>query len=552
MNLCRATIEGDINGQNVEQTSERNLAFYYLEKNIDLANSTTYSNCSVDTLTLTKERIPTENEIQKCINQKYEALVEKNSTICKTGIAPELIQTQLKDSMRDLESLLIQTLSRKGSCAPKSKEAFRMAMSTFVKVKSLSVVGPWGAVAGFGADLVSTLLDKVFPSESEKASALLDDILSEDNYEQNACLYFNVQQKLYCSNESISYINKNNTCSSITEDPKLDDFLKIIGKLKKSISPSLAQLTTSTPQFDPIAAAYEGGQSKPPPFPPTINKIEDSSAQLEDNLDNLINSSKANHDTLYTNLGKLGKIQQAKEKQKLDLYFSLVDQYEKLDPNAAGASESISVILKGINELLTASDASKRVDFESLIFKNVPKEKVDALNQKGLALTIENIISKEEIANKQDPAEASRSMAKYNKYKNAVGSIAQRQFSNRLSKQFAEFKEQALKISKLEKGTITDVVTQGILRNVIRHCTLLQEIYAPRLEGNIPDECKKLNCDNQLSWFTPKKDEFNFTNFKKNYCEKAVTHKNIEEKMIANLTSPDGGTICGKAIKDFF
>ena len=178
---------------------------------------------------------------------------------------------------------------------------------------------------------------------------------------------------------------------------------------------------------------------------------------------------------------------------------------------------------------------------------------MDSIKQRGIASSIESLLASSSGTSRPNE-EQSRSMAKYNKYKNAMGEMAQTQFKNRLEKQFDDFKKQVTFVAKQENGVVNDLVSEGLLRNIVRHCTLMQEIYDPKLEGKIPDQCAKLSCgkDNRMNWFLPKNGEANFSAYNKSYCSKNFSYKKIEDDFVNELKNKKGATICGKKVADFF
>jgi len=162
--------------QNINLITSRNMALYYADKEIDVNSMSLYSACNASSLAFKLGKMQvTKDEIKKCIADLYQNAVEENVSICKEVVAPQLIQDQTNKGMIELERLLVQTLSHPNACGAKVQSTFKMVMNTFLKASSLSAVGPWGAMAGFGADVIGSLLDQFFPSDAEKASELLSD-----------------------------------------------------------------------------------------------------------------------------------------------------------------------------------------------------------------------------------------------------------------------------------------------------------------------------------------------------------------------------------------
>jgi len=122
-----------------------------------------------------------------------------------------------------------------------------------------------------------------------------------------------------------------------------------------------------------------------------------------------------------------------------------------------------------------------------------------------------------------------------------------------LEKQFKEFQTQVKFVNSKDRGVVKDPVAEGQLRNLIRHCSLLQEVYDPGLEGKIPPACQKLSCNtNKLGWFKPEKDKANLSSFKQQYCDKSLTFQKTEDDYVNELKNSDGAKICGTKVEDFF
>lgn len=531
--------------KNVNMISNRNMAYYYVEKDMDINSMSPYYSCNASVLAiqaLQKGIYPaptiTKDVIKECIKNKYENSVEENATICKEVVAPQIVQEEIDKGMIELERILVQTLTQPGPCAPKTQDTFKMVINTFLKTKALSAVGPWGSVAGFGADIVGSLLDKFFPSDAQKASALMADILSEDNYEQNACLYLTIQQKMYCEDNPIKTEVPLLTCQEMDVNKdvlKLVDSLKDLRKIAGSIS------TMSSPPQE-----YRNFTS-----PPT-EQVDYS--KFEMNLDDFTKYAKASEPDIRARLKNLPKVQQAKELAKINQLYTMLDSYQNLDPANPESLNKGQMILTSLAELLLSTNKDKKIDFEDLILKTTPGVNTESIKLKGIANSIETMMASNSAASSSSPEEKSRSLAKYNKYKNAMGEMAQPQFKDRLDKQFSELKKQVLFIAKQENGVVNDSVSEGLLRNIVRHCMLLQEIYDPKLEGSIPDQCSKLNCgfENRFEWFSPKENSNNFTRYKNSYCSKNFSYAKVENRFISELKNKNGATICGKKVSDFF
>jgi hypothetical protein len=370
----------------------------------------------------------------------------------------------------------------------------------------------------------------------------MEDILSEDNYEQNACLYFNIQQKMYCENDVNRVSIKVTGCNLINVSRNLVNLFQNINELKKVVDST----NTKNVKNENIT----NGTSNPKANPAISNN---DISLLEDKIEELTKYAKASEEQLRSRAKNLPKIQQAKELSKINNFYKLLDEYQNFNPVEDANPDKGQKILEEMYPLLFSDDSNKRLNFEELILKTTPGFKIESLKQKGIALSVESMLASK-IKSNDNVAEKSRSMAKYNKYKVAMAEMAQNQFKNRLEKQFNELKIQALFVEKQENGKVKDLVSEGMLRNLVRHCTLLQEIYDPKIEGKIPSECAKLNCDkdNKMNWFIPKPGQNNFTGFKSNFCDKNFVYKKIEEDYIKDLQDPNEAKICGKPIKEFF
>ena len=529
---------------NVQQISSRNMALYYADKSMDNDMMSPYSSCNASVLGASSSTPVTKDQITKCIADKYQSIVETNTQTCKDVVAPQLVQDQVNKGMVELERLLVSALSQTGPCAPKPQDTFKAVINTFLKVKSLSAVGPWGAVAGFGADMIGSLLDKFFPSDSQKASALMNDILSEDNYEQNACLYYNIEQKMYCADRAVTVNVPNSGCNQINVNSDLIKLLSNVRDLKK-VTDSASMAGTGGMGSYVGGLGMTGGSGG---FTaPTVD-----TTKLEAQIDDLTKYAKASEPDIRERIKTLPKVQQAKELEKINRFYSLLDQYQNFDPSKPGVADQGQKALEGLLPLLTSNDPAQKINLEELILKSTPGLKMDSIKQRGIASSIESLLAT--TGNASGTSEKSRSMAKYNKYKNAMAEMAQGQFKDRLERQFEDFRKQVTFVSKQEKGVVNDLVSEGQLRNIVRHCTLMQEIYDPKLEGRIPEQCAKLNCgkENRLKWFVPQEGQANFSSYKNSYCDKNFSYTKIEDDFVKELKDSNGAKICGKKVADFF
>lgn len=531
--------------KNVNMISNRNMAYYYVEKDMDISSMSPYYSCNASVLAaqaLQKGIYPaptvTKDEIKECIKKKYESSVEENVAVCKEVVAPQIVQEEIDRGMVELERILVQTLTQPGPCAPKTQDTFKMVINTFLKTKALSAVGPWGSVAGFGADIIGSLLDKFFPSDAQKASALMGDILSEDNYEQNACLYLTIQQKMYCEDNPIKTEVPLLACQEMDVNK---DVLKLIDSLK-----DLRKIAGTLSTTPPLPQGYANFAS------PSAEQVDYS--KFEMNLDDFTKYAKASEPDIRARLKTLPKVQQAKELAKINQLYAMLDSYQNLDPANPESFSKGQMILTSLAELLLSTNKDKKIDFEDLILKTTPGLNTESIKLKGIANSIETMMASNSISSFSGSEEKSRSLAKYNKYKNAMGEMAQAQFKDRLDKQFTELKKQVLFVAKQENGIVNDSVSEGLLRNIVRHCVLLQEIYDPKLEGRIPEQCAKLNCgsENRFEWFSPKENSNNFTRYKNSYCSKNFSYSKVENRFISELKNKNGATICGKKVSDFF
>jgi hypothetical protein len=545
--------------KNVEQISNRNMAYYYAEKGIDQAFGSPYAECNKAEST----EAAVEWNVKKCIDEKYQAIVETNRVICKEVVAPQLVQDQINKGIVELERILVQTLSQSGPCAPEAKDAFKATINTFLKVKALSAVGPWGAMAGFGADLIGNLLDRVFPNDSQKASALLEDILSEDNYEQNACLYFNIQQKMYCSQTNNIVMMPTASCNTVNVSQDMIRLLQNIKDISKVTSIAGSGSGSGTGTGTGLGNGYPEISAMPSssvygPLPRGNNGKRNNDDEVdfsvfESKLGDLSKYAQASQNDIRDRIKTLPKIQQGKELAKVNRFYEMLKAYQDYDPTKDKTGEDGQKILGELYMLVAGPNAAIRINFDELVLSTTKGLKVDSLRQRGIASSIEQLLSQS--SSGVDPsAEGSRAMAKYNKYKNAMGQLAQKQFESRLDKQFKEFENQIKFISSREGGKANDIVAEGQIRNLIRHCTLLQEIYDPKLEGRMPKQCEKLGCGdaNKMNWFKPQASQSNFSNYKSGYCDKSMSFKKIEDDYVKALNDKNGARICGKKIEEFF
>nr|BDT29851.1 hypothetical protein BHI3_33170 [Bacteriovorax sp. HI3] len=551
--------------KNVELIGQRNLAYYYAEKKMTQGSTNPFSSCLTDssatgttgstytypyTTTETETKEMTLEERRECISKKYESMVEENQMICRESIAPQAVQKQINKGLAGLEQILNQAIANQEDCGFKSQDLFKVTMNTFLKTKALSVVGPWGAVAGFGADLVSNLLDKLFPSDAQKATALMEEILSEETFEQNACLYFNVQQKMYCEDKPVEIATPNPGCQSI---PVSSDLLSLIQKYRdiKKVTDSIP--SSSKPGMN-INMMNAPGMNTMPGMP-GVASTPSISPELEsavlDHIEDLSKYAVSNEEELRERVKSLPKMQQSREQAKINKFIGKMKDYQNYDPANDPTGKMGSQLLGEIVEFFSSKDPTVELDLSMFIVRTTPGTKLENIKQKSIARTIEQLMAVKDEGSVQD--ESSRAMARFNKYKNGMAMLARKKFEDRLEKQFKEFETQVKFVSGKDKGVVNDPVAEGQLRNLVRHCTLLQEVYDPGLEGKMPRVCQKLTCDNnKLDYFKPSANKANFSEFKKNYCDKSLSFQKIENSYIKDLKDKSGAKICGVKADSFF
>lgn len=552
--------------KNVELIGQRNLAYYYAEKKMTQGTTNPFSSCLADSSVLTASTsytysyTTTETEIKEmtleekreCISKKYEDMVEENQMICRESIAPQAVQKQINKGLAGIEQILNQAIANQEDCGFKSQDLFKVTMNTFLKTKALSVVGPWGAVAGFGADLVSNLLDKLFPSDAQKATALMEEILSEETFEQNACLYFNVQQKMYCEDKPVEIATPNPECQTQSIAVS-SDLLSLIQKYRdiKKVTDSIPATSKLGMMTSPYATP---GMNTVPGMPGATNTAS-ISPELEsailDHLDDLSKYAVSNEADLRERVKSLPKMQQSREQAKINKFLGKMKEYQDYDPANDPNGKKGSQLLSEITEFFNSKDPLVELDLSMFIVRTTPGTKLENIKQKSIARTIEQLMAVKDEASVQN--ESSRAMARFNKYKNGMATLARKKFEDRLEKQFKEFENQVKFVSAKDRGVVDDPVAEGQLRNLVRHCTLLQEVYDPGLEGKMPRVCQKLTCDNnKLDYFKPAANKANFSEFKKNYCDKSLSFQKIENSYIKDLKDKSGAKICGVKAESFF
>jgi hypothetical protein len=301
-------------------------------------------------------------------------------------------------------------------------------MNTFLKAKALSVVGPWGAVAGFGADLVGNLLDKLFPSDAAKAAALMEEILNEETFEQNACLYFNIQQKMYCEDRPVEIKTPNPGCQNIAVT---SDLMKLIQKykdIKKVTDTYSSPLAPSSP--------YPGISMNMPGMPVSDISPEMESALL-DHLDDLSKYAISNESDLRERVKALPKMQQSREQAKLEKFLGQMKAYQSYDPANDATGVDGKKIVAEIASFFMSKNADTQLDLSMFVVKTTSGTNVDSIKQKSISRTIEQLMAVQPESTSQN--EKSRTMAKYNKYKLGMAALAKTKFEARL--ELPEIKE---------------------------------------------------------------------------------------------------------------
>lgn len=547
--------------KNVELIGQRNLAYYYAEKKMAPGMQSSFSSCFTTVASMpfvngAEQYAIADSEVSKlatlekqktCISEKYEGLVEENKILCKEINAPQSIQAQINKGLVGIEDILNQAIVNKDECGFKTQDLFKVTMNTFLKAKALSVVGPWGAVAGFGADLVGKLLDKIMPNDPQKATAFLDEILNEETFEQNACLYYNIQQKMYCEDRPIEVATMNPSCQNIVVS---NDVLNLIQKYKaiqKVTDSLLASSSPGLPAFIPNVNAYQSMN----PVATTSTISPELESELVDHLDELANHAIASETDLKDRIKSLPRIQQSREQLKLDVFIKKMHEYQSYSPEKDPSGEQGKKIINDIASFFTGKNGSEKWDLSMFVVKTTPGTKLENLKQRSIARVIEGMLASQERTG--ESAETSRTMARYNKYKSGVSVLSRDKFETRLEKQFIEFETQVKFVASRDQGKVMDSVAEGQLRNLVRHCTLLQEVYDPNLEGRIPKVCQKLSCPNNgIEWFRPQANQQNFATFKKSYCDKSLSFHKVENNFIQALQDKSGAKICGTPVGSFF
>ena len=528
--------------QNVELISQRNLAYYYSEKEISQGYSAGQFSSCLSLINLETYGPASLEEKRECITKKYEEIIEDNKAICREMIAPQAVQKQINKALVGVEQILNQAIANKEECGFKAESLFKVTMNTFLKAKALSVVGPWGAVAGFGADLVGNLLDKLFPSDADKAAALMEEILNEETFEQNACLYFNIQQKMYCEDRPVEIKTPNPGCQNIAVTSEL---MKLLQKYKdiKKVTDTYSIPTPVPAPGSPYPNMSSGA------MPAGVSPEMESA--LLDHLDDLSKYAISNENDLKERIKSLPKMQRSREQAKLEKFLGHMKAYQNYDPANDMTGADGEKIIAEIAALFISKNADTQLDLSMFVVKTTSGTNLDSIKQKSISRTVEQLMAVQPESTSQN--EKSRTMAKFNKYKLGMASLAKNKFEARLEKQFKEFETQVKFVSSKDRGVVDDAVAEGQLRNLVRHCSLLQEVYDPTLEGKMPRVCQKLSCNtNKLGWFIPNSNQSNFLSFKQDYCDKSLGYQKTESDFVKDLKDKDGAKICGVKAESFF
>jgi len=243
--------------------------------------------------------------------------------------------------------------------------------------------------------------------------------LSEDNYEQNACLYYTIQQKMYCEDQSITTNTSPLVCSEVNVNKDFMNLLSYVEDIKK------------------VSTTMSSNEQAASMFPAPIQETRPNLSNFEEKISDLTKYAKASEEDIRQRLKTLPKIQQAKELSKINEMYQLLDAYQNLDVEQIGSVQEGQRILEGLSRLFLSTNKDQHINFEELIFKTTPGINLDLIKQKGIANAVENLLVRNSISS-VGKVEKSRSLAKYNKYKNAMAEMAQDQFEDRLEKQFEE------------------------------------------------------------------------------------------------------------------
>jgi len=499
----------------IDQEKFKNEATTDVKKGIEISQNSPFRDCNSNSLTKIIGSANSEKRL-KCIDDLYAKLAATNTEKCKTENVSEDTQSQVMSGVNDLQKVIASTVN--SPCGLKTKDVLKTAIEKFSKVKALTNLLPWGGLAGAGVDLLGEAIDNYMPSEVSKTKKAVQDLIDSDNYEQTACLYFYVQQQMYCSDFSQSASTTDPLC---VQNPPSENFVGLLDKIQE-IKKGTDLVTSSENSLD--------------------------TDFIETKIDDLIKYATASEPELRQRLTMLPKIQQASEKIKIDRFYNLLNFYASLNLENTSALILAKATLEEILSFINSKNASHIIKFDFLVFQSTPGLKLDVIKNVGMANAIREL--------QNSNSNSSRKFAKFSKYKNNMNEFSQNQIQQTLQDNFINFKNQMDKqvTSPYGKNVAIDLTTEGMLRDLVRHCVFLQEIYDSQFAGKIPQECARLNCgkENRLKWFTPVDGQESVSLFQKSYCDKTEHYKEIEDNYISDLKKTDGPQICGMKAQDFF
>jgi hypothetical protein len=493
--------EGKCFTNNIKQTKLRDAALASIDKGLNIDSSSPYKDCNFGS----------KDKMSSCVNTKFSTHTQD----CKGVAISQPIQDKLTKGMGDLQKIVSKNEASKGKCGAKDDETLSVVMDT---AKTISGFIPlWGTVAGVGISLVDSAIDNYKANDAQEMANTMDALLNKDNYERVACMYYSLQQKIYCVDES----NK-----GIISDPRC---------LKDNSGKDLIRLLENVQEIKKATDEVVG--------PGDSSNTADTS-YLEANIEDLTKYSLASETDIRERIKTLPKIQQAKELEKINFFFKMLTIYQYSNSDTELGINAGKRALDEIMPLLYSTDPSVRINFEHLVFKSNPGLKLDVIKQRGLVFALKNF--------QKENVEESRRMAQLSKFKSTMNEVGQSDMKSQLIKKYDGFKGHLKSVMKENKGIVSDAESEGMLRDIVRHCALMQEIYDPQLEGKIPDQCANINCgnENRLHWFIPKDSQNNTALFKKSYCEKSSNFRNIEDEYVKELKDSSGARMCGTKIEN--
>ena len=353
-----STTEAKCYSQNINHVKFRDSAIANTEKGIDSSSSSPYSECNTSSISRLVGQITPKDKILKCISD----LFQKNTDECKTIKVSQSDQDKISKGMGDLQNIVSSNMSTKGKCGTKVQDNLNVVMDT---AKSISAFLPWGAVAGAGIDLVNVAVDKYFSYNTQEAANSMDELLNNDKYEHDACLYFNLQQKLYCTENSSQVVAVDPTCTKNNTD---NSFMKLLENLN-DINNATSVITDSTDNSRFV-------------------DTEDTS-YLEANIDDLIKHAKASEQDIYNRIKNLPKVHQSIEQKKVDYFFKLLNIYQLSNQETKKGLDVGEKTLNELMPLLYSSDPSVKIDFQQIVLSSTPGLKMEVIKfPLGHSLTI--------------------------------------------------------------------------------------------------------------------------------------------------------------------